>query len=80
MFGVRISLVEIEKLAQKLSKLDEVIATEQNGKIQIKYVGVVEEKELKKALASSTKIHPSAFQLVAIDAIPRNESGKIIYK
>jgi len=79
-FGLRVSLVEIENLAQKILNLDEVIAIEKNGKIQIKYVGVIDEREFKKSLASSTKVHPSAFQLVPVEFIARNESGKIIYK
>lgn len=79
-FGLRVSLVEIENLAQKILNLDEVIAIEKNGKIQIKYVGVIDEREFKKSLASSTKVHPSAFRLVPVEFIARNESGKIIYK
>ena len=49
-FGLRVSLVEIENLAQKILNLDEVIAIEKNGKIQIKYVGVIDEREFKKLL------------------------------
>ena len=47
------------------------------------YIFVTDEKiidEIKRYVIDKTKINPIAFKVILIDAIPKNESGKTLYK
>ncbi|MBQ7255577.1 MAG: AMP-binding protein [Oscillospiraceae bacterium] len=79
-FGSRINLDETERL---VSSAFDGISCVCAGKDDHMYVFLTDDKlkeEVLKFLSQKTGFHPSAFTVCIIDAIPRNESGKIVYQ
>lgn len=81
-FGNRVNLEDVDKLIfEKFCNLDfatygiddhlYIFLTEHDKEKQDKVLDYVVEK---------LKLHPSAFKVVVLDKIPRNESGKVLYK
>ncbi len=77
MFGNRINLDEVEALIKATGCDCACKGTDENLNIYITQRG--KEAQIKQYIVERTHIHRSAFTVVAIDEIPRNESGKILY-
>lgn len=79
-FGNRVNLDETERIVkQKYPELDCACA----GVDDNLYVFLTEqtyEKEIKALLSEKLGLHPSAFQVVLIEEIPKSNAGKILYK
>ena len=78
-YGNRVNLDEIERLIK--GKFEKEAASA--GVDDHLYIFVTEEHiadEVKKFMIEKTKLNPAAFQIVAIEEIPKNDAGKIQYK
>lgn len=78
-FGHRVSLDEIDLLVKKEFNIDFVAGGVDNC-IYLFMTDSKHENEIKKYLSSKTKLSIIAFKTVIIDEIPKNESGKIMFK
>lgn len=79
-YGNRVNLDEIDRLIKgKFDNIDVASA----GTDDHMYIFVTEEsiaEEVKKFVVYKTKINPSAFKTIVVDEIPKNDSGKTLYK
>ena len=80
-FGNRVNLDEVEGLIKTEFKETDCACAGVDDKL---YIFVTAQNtalhvEIKSFLAEKTRIHPSAFSIKQIDAIPKNEAGKTLY-
>lgn len=78
-FGNRVNLDEIDRLIK--GKYEIEVAS--GGKDDHMYIFITEEKYtnlIRKFLVEKTKLNQTAFQIVVISEIPKNDSGKTLYK
>lgn len=78
-YGNRVNLDEIDRLIK--GRFDIEVAS--SGVDDHMYIFLTEERfaePVKNFLFEKTKLNPMAFKTVVIDEIPKNESGKILYK
>lgn len=79
-YGNRVNLDEIDRMVKgKFSRID-CAAT---GIDDHMYLFVTEKSvadEVKKFVVSKTNLNPAAFTAIVIDEIPKNDSGKILYR
>lgn len=79
-YGNRVNLDEIDRLIKgKFDNLDCASA----GIDDHMYIFVTDQskaEEVKSFVVEKTKLNPIAFKMVVIDAIPKNDAGKILYK
>lgn len=79
-FGNRVNLDEIDRLIKgKFDNLDCASA----GVDDHMYIFVTDDSkalEVKEFVVEKTKLNPSAFKIIVIDEIPKNDAGKILYK
>jgi acyl-CoA synthetase (AMP-forming)/AMP-acid ligase II len=76
-FGVRVNLDDIERLAQGFGA---VAAVSGDDKVVIFTEDGTKLREIATALGDQLKLHPSGFDVRAIDALPLLGSGKIDYR
>lgn len=77
LFGNRINLEDVEQLVTQLGYNCVCAGVDDNLRI---YTTDLENRATILAhVARRTGLHPSAFKVIHIDAIPRNEAGKILY-
>ena len=76
LFGLRVSLDEIEKLLQTEFNCD-VVCTGNDKIMNIFITNSILKDDIKQFISQKTKIHISAFRVFIIDEIPRNEYGKV---
>jgi acyl-coenzyme A synthetase/AMP-(fatty) acid ligase len=78
-FGNRVNLDETERMIKSaFEELDCACAgIDDNMKVYITGAGKAE--EIKKFLVNKTKLNPSAFEVMEIAEIPKNEAGKTLY-
>ncbi len=79
-FGNRLNLDETEEILRKKYTSLEIVCSGVDDKL---YVFIVSDKEiegLKDYLQNKTGINQSAFKVIYLSAIPKNASGKILYK
>ena len=80
--GIRVNLEDVDKLIfEKFNNLE--FAT--YGIDDHLYIFIAERDKEKQDevfdyVVDKLKLHPSAFKVVVLDKIPRNESGKVLYK
>lgn len=78
-YGNRVNLDEIDRLIKGEFEIEAASA----GVDDHLYIFVTEEEmagPVKEFIVSKTKLNPAAFQVMVIDEIPKNESGKTRYK
>lgn len=78
-FGNRVNLDELDRIIKGRFEIEVASA----GIDDHVYIFVTDEKiidEIKRYVIDKTKINPIAFKVILIDAIPKNESGKTLYK
>lgn len=79
-YGNRVNLDEIDRLIKVgFDNMDCASA----GVDDRMYIFVTEDgvdEAVRKYISEKTKLNPSAFKVIKIDEIPKNESGKILYK
>lgn len=79
LFGNRVSLEEVEQIIKNNFNDLEVACVGKDDKMVV-YITKDRINDIKNLLLSVLKIHFSAFDIKLINNIPRNSSGKIIYK
>ena len=80
LFGNRINLDEIDRIVKREYENIDVAST---GTDELMIVYITDkslEKEIEKLIVTRTHINSRAIAVAAIDSIPRNESGKVLYK
>lgn len=79
-YGNRVNLDEIDRLIKgKFDGLECASA----GKDDHMYIFVTDDayaEEIREFVAHTTKLNPVAFNVVKVDDIPKNDSGKVLYK
>ena len=78
-FGNRVNLDETEHMIKSNYQNIECACTGIDDKMYIFFVGDFLIEDIKKFVSEKTKLNFAAFQVEAINEIPRNESGKIAY-
>lgn len=76
-FGSRVNLDECERLIKVICS--DCACSGVDDKMNIYITDESLKDEVKKYIAEKTGINPVAFNVIVIDEIPKNESGKIIY-
>ena len=77
MFGNRINLDEIEQLIR--SEGNECACSGIDDALKIFITEPEVENRIKKYISQKTGIHIKGFEIIVVDEIPRNETGKILY-
>ena len=77
MFGNRINLDEIEQLIR--SEGNECACSGIDDALKIFITEPEVENRIKKYISQKTGIHIKGFEMVVVDEIPRNDTGKILY-
>lgn len=77
LFGNRVNLDEVEGLLKSAGH--ECACAGEDNLLNIYTTTNENHEELKRLITTCTDIHPSGFNIVHIDSIPHNESGKILY-
>ena len=78
-YGNRVNLDEIDSLIKSEFEIDMTSA----GIDDHMYIFVTDEnfsENIRNFIAAKTKLNPAAFKVIVVDKIPRNDSGKILYK
>lgn len=78
LFGIRIGLDESERLIKSKFNTD-CACVGDDSKMRIFITDASIQREAKDYMAEKTGINPAAFEIIAVNALPRNESGKILY-
>lgn len=79
-FGSRVNLDEIEAILKKEYTNVEIACAGVDDKLYVFTNQVIDTKKMKQFLSNKTKFNPIAFIIKTIEFIPKNESGKILYK
>lgn len=80
LFGNRINLDEIDRIVKREYE-DIDVASTGTDELMIVYITDKSlEKEIEELIVTRTHINSRAIAVTAIDSIPRNESGKVLYK
>jgi len=78
-FGNRVNLDETEHMIKSNYQNIECACTGIDDKMYIFFVGDFFSEDIRKFVSEKTKLNFSAFQVEAINEMPKNESGKIVY-
>ena len=76
-FGNRVNLDEVELIAKRMGYECACIGADDT--LQLYTTREHSHEDLKRELSKMMGIHPSAFRMEFVDAIPRNGAGKILY-
>lgn len=81
-FGNRVNLDEAERLIKGQFAVKECACTGRDDKMSIFVVepNQVQLSEIRNFISAKTKLNISAFEVKEIEQIPKNDSGKILYK
>lgn len=79
MLGYRVSLDQCENLIREKFKID-CACSGTDAKMKICITALDCSNEVKRFISEKTGIYSSMFEIVAVDEIPRNSTGKILYK
>ena len=77
MFGNRINLDDIEQLIR--SEGNECACSGIDDSLKIFITEPGDENRIKNYISQKTGIHINGFEMIVVDEIPRNETGKILY-
>jgi acyl-CoA synthetase (AMP-forming)/AMP-acid ligase II len=78
-FGNRLNLEETERLIQSHFNT-ECACTGVDDKMHVFVTGNFSTEEIKKFISEKTALNPVAFDIYPVDAIPKNEYGKVLYQ
>jgi len=79
-FGKRVNLDEVERMLKTSFSDTDFACGGQDDKMYVFLTGSSSLDDVKKYLAEITKLNPITFQVIKINQIPRNDSGKVIYR
>jgi acyl-coenzyme A synthetase/AMP-(fatty) acid ligase len=79
LFGLRIGLDECEQIIKSEFQGIECACTGTDNKMLVYITNTRQIDEILKLLTEKTKIIASAFKVIVVDKIPKNEAGKILY-
>lgn len=79
MFGKRVNLQEVEHLLRNKFDMLDVACGGKDDKLTVFITQENLETELIAYLSAKLNLHPSAFSVKVLSAIPKNSAGKIIY-
>jgi len=77
LFGSRVNLDEMERLLKK--ERYDCVCVGEDDELRIYVTGTDKIEEVRHFILSHTDINRAGFKVFAIDSIPRNESGKVLY-
>ena len=77
LFGLRVSLDETERILKSQFTNSDFVCTGDDKKMQIFCTDVTLKDKIIPYVSSKTNLHNSAFGVIVIDKIPRNEYGKV---
>ena len=78
-FGNRFGLDEAEVLLQQHFKEEEFACAGKDDLVYIFSTGKIPPNEIRHYISQITRIHISAFKVICLEQIPRNDAGKIQY-
>lgn len=78
-YGNRVNLDEMDRLIKGKFEI-EVACAGMDDHMYIFITDGSQEKEIKDFASVKTGLNPAAFQVIVIDEIPKNDSGKVLYK
>ena len=79
MFGSRVNLDETERLVRAAFPQTDCACGGVDDRMFVFLTDASEQDAVKKYLSDTLHLHPSAFHMVTLDAIPRNDAGKTLY-
>jgi len=79
MLGYRVSLDQCERLVRDKFDID-CACGGTDAKMKIFVVGAEDRNEIKRFISEKTGIYSSMFEVIEVQTIPRNSTGKILYK
>jgi acyl-coenzyme A synthetase/AMP-(fatty) acid ligase len=79
LFGNRINLDEVETLIKSKFNIECAVSGE-DDKMKLYIIDKTKKAPLKDFVSKMTGIHFSAFEIIVVLEIPKNEAGKILYK
>ncbi len=80
LYGNRVNLDEVERILKKAFPGDEIACSGIDDKLYIFSTNSRNFSEMKQYVSGKIGLNAAAFYTVKVDAIPYNESGKILYK
>ncbi|NBH36040.1 AMP-dependent synthetase [Clostridiaceae bacterium] len=79
-FGNRVNLDEVERMIKGDFEGMDCVSTGRDDRMYVFVEGGALQEEIRSFLSEKTGLNPSAFVVKSIPMIPRNSSGKILYK
>ena len=79
-FGNRVNLDEIEQLIKDRYVGIECAVAGTDDNIRIFVIGVNDKNDLRRYLSNKTGLNISAFSIITVEQIPKNDSGKVLYE
>lgn len=79
-YGNRVSLDEIENLVRTGLSIEETACVGIDEKVYIYVTETEKTEEIRQYLSKTMNLNKNVFHVRVLDAIPRNDSGKILYK
>lgn len=78
-FGNRVNLDEIDRMIKGEFEI-EAASSGKDDHLYIFLTDAAFSEPVKEFIVRKTKLHPSAFKVIVLDAIPKNDAGKTLYK
>lgn len=79
-FGNRVNLDEIDRLIKDKFDNTEVASSGIDDHMYIFVTNHEQSEDIRNFVIHMTKLNPTAFKIVVIDEIPKNDSGKVLYR
>ena len=79
-YGNRVNLDEVERMIKEQFPQIDMVCSGVDDHMFLFLTDETKQDEVKSFISMKTGLNPAAFRTVVIDGIPRNDSGKILYK
>jgi acyl-coenzyme A synthetase/AMP-(fatty) acid ligase len=79
-YGNRVNLYEIDRMIKGAFDGMDCASTDMDDHMSVYITDESAADAVKNYVVSKTGLNPAAFQVVVIDAIPKNDAGKVLYK
>ena len=79
LYGNRVSLDEVEQMIRERFRVQAACAGVDDH-LYLFLAGASGEAEIRSYIIQKTGLNPAAFRTVALEQIPKNEAGKILYR
>lgn len=79
-YGNRVNLDEIDRMIKSQYKNLDAASAGVDDHMYIFITDASQAEAVKKLVVTKTKLNPSAFKVIVIDEIPKNDSGKTLYQ